>query len=74
MSLLDNYKKIVADKICVSIDDLTDVESKIIEECFDIFKARLEDIKILEDENKRISIELSNLKAYSNNKDYDKED
>ena len=72
MSLLDNYKKIVADKICVSIDDLTDVESKIIEECFDIFKGRLKDIKTLEDENKRISIELSNLKAYLDDKNYDK--
>ena len=70
MSLLDEYKKVVADKICVSIDDLTETELKVIEECFDIFKGRLEDIKTLEDENKRISIELTNLKAYLDDKDY----
>ena len=70
MSLLDEYKKVVADKICVSIDDLTETELKVIEECFNIFKGRLEDIKTLEDENKRISIELTNLKAYLDDKDY----
>ena len=73
MSLLDNYIKSISDRMCISIEDLTETEIKIIEECFDIFKGRLIDIKTLEDENKRISIELANLRAMQDNKNYENE-
>jgi hypothetical protein len=44
----------------------------IIEYGYTIFSEKLEDIKILEDENRRISIELSNLKSYVDDLDNDR--
>lgn len=73
MSLKEEYKKTIADKLSISIEDLTETELKIIDNCFDIFKDRLEDLKILTEENKRLSIENANLKAYKDNKDYGEE-
>lgn len=68
-SLKEQYVEIMANKISVSLEDLTDNEKTIIEEGFNLFSEKLEDIKILNDENKRISIELANLKAYSDDSD-----
>jgi hypothetical protein len=74
-SLKEQYIELMANKISVSLEDLTDNEMTIIESGFNLFSEKLEDIKILNDENKRISIELANLKAYRDNSDiYDEED
>jgi hypothetical protein len=70
-SLKDRYVKLLASKIIVSIDDLTDNESKLIDESFELFKEKLDDIEILKDEIKRISIELANLKAMQDDSDND---
>lgn len=63
-SLKEKYFEMMSNKISVGIEDLTDNEKTLIESGFLLFSEKLEDIKILEDENKRISIELANLKAY----------
>jgi len=73
MSLREEYKKSIADKLSISVEDLTKTELEIINHCFDIFQDRLEDLKILTDENKRLTIENANLKAYNDNKDYGEE-
>lgn len=70
-SLKDKYVKLLASKIMVSIDDLTDNESKLINESFELFREKLDDIEILKDEIKRISIELANLKAMQDDSDND---
>ena len=70
----EQYKKTIADRLSISVDDLSETELQIIEITFDIFDARLEDIQILTDENKRISIELANLKASLDDKDYGEEE
>ena len=44
--------------------DLTDNERILIEHGFRLFNEKMEDIQILNDENRRISIELSNMKSY----------
>jgi hypothetical protein len=44
----------------------------IIEYGYTIFSEKLEDNRILEDENRRISIELSNLKSYVDDLDNDR--
>lgn len=73
-SLIDQYYDIVTDRILVSKEDLTENEIKIIEIGFELIKEKLEDLKIVNDEIKRLAIENANLKAYSDNKDYDEEE
>ena len=55
-------------------EELTNNEKSIIEVTYNRFKEKLEDIKILEDEITRISVENSNLKSYNDNRDYDEEE
>ena len=73
-SLKDKYIKLLAGKITVSLDDLTDNELILINESFELFSEKLDDIKILNDELKRISIELANLKAMYDDSENDYED
>jgi hypothetical protein len=72
-SLKNKYIKLLAGKITVSLDDLTDNELKLITESFELFSEKLDDIKILNDELKRISVELANLKAMSDDSENDYE-
>jgi len=69
-SLKDQYYDLVTGRITVSKEDLTKTEIEIIELGFDLMEEKLEDIKILKDNIKRLSIENANLKAYNDNKDY----
>lgn len=82
VNLKDKYTKVIADLVTISIEDLTPVELSIINHSYTLFQDKLEEIKTLNDEVKRLSLELANLKAmnddssndYSDeeNKDYDK--
>ena len=72
--LKDKYVKLLASKITVSIDDLTDNELKLINESFELFSEKLEDIQILKDEVKRASVELANLKAMQDDSDNEYDD
>jgi hypothetical protein len=62
-SLKERYIKLLAERISVSVDDLTDNELKLIEESFEIFNERLNDITLLNDELRRVNIELANVKS-----------
>lgn len=73
-SLKDKYVKLLAGRITVSVDDLTDNELKLINESFELFSEKLDDIRILNDELKRISVELANLKAMQDDSDNDYDD
>ena len=73
-SLKDKYIKLLSSKITVSVDDLTYNELKLITESFELFSEKMGDIRILNDELKRISIELSNLKAMNDDSENDYED
>lgn len=73
-SLKDKYIKLLSSKITVSIDDLTDNELSLINESFELFSEKLDDIKILNDELKRVSLELANLKAMLDDSENDYED
>jgi len=72
-SLKDKYIKLLAGKITVSVDDLTENELSLITESFELFSEKLDDIKILNDELKRISVELANLKAMHDDSENDYE-
>ena len=63
-SIKERYVEMMANRISVSVGDLTDNEMSIIEYGYTIFSEKLEDIKTLEDENRRISVELANIKSY----------
>lgn len=72
-SIKDKYIKLLASKITVSVDDLTENELSLITESFELFSEKLDDIKILNDELKRISVELANLKAMHDDSENDYE-
>lgn len=71
-TLKEKYLEMMSNKILVSVDDLTKNEKTLIEYGYSLFSEKLEDIKILEDENRRISVELSNLKSYIEDLDNDR--
>jgi hypothetical protein len=79
-SLKERYIKLIADRVTISIEDLTESEKGIIDESFELFQEKMDDLKIANDEVKRLTIELANYKAmYSNksgrfNDDYDTND
>ena len=76
LNLKDQYFKAMADHILVAVEDLTPNEYQLINKSFEMFESKLDEIKILNDEVYRLSIELANLKAMQDDKDYlhDEED
>lgn len=73
-SLKDKYVKLLASKITVSVDDLTDNELKLIEESFELFTEKLQDITLLNNELRRVNVELANIKAMHDNSENHYED
>ena len=70
--LKKEYTKMMSDKITVSIEDLTNTEVSLIDAGFTILEEKLEDIKLLNDEIRRLAIELANLKIYMEDLDKDR--
>lgn len=73
-TLKEQYTDLMVNRVCISKDDLTNSEKEIIEFGYELFSEKLEDIKILNDELKRVSLELVNLRAYSDDTDYNYDD
>lgn len=73
-SLKDKYKELILDRVSIKEDDLTDEELLIIETTYELFKEKLDDLKILQDEIVRLSVENANLKSYNDDKDYNYDD
>jgi len=55
-------------------EELTDNEKSIIEFGYELFQEKLDDMKILQDEIRRLSVENANLKAYNDDRDYEYDD
>jgi hypothetical protein len=72
MDFKKEYTKMMSDKLTISVEDLTENEKTLIEFSFTIFTEKLDEIKLLNDDIKRISIELSNLKSYTEDLDDDR--
>ena len=66
----EEYTDGVLNYLLIKKEDLTDSEKEIINYSFSVLEERLEDIKLLNDEVKRLNIELANIKSYDDNKDY----
>ena len=73
-SLKDRYKELILSRVLIDKEDLTDEESSIINFSYELFQEKLDEIKLLNNEIVRLSIELANLKSYNDNNDYDYED
>ena len=70
--LRKEYLKTMCDKLSLSEEDLTDNEITLINSSYVLFEERMEDIRILTEENMRLSIELANLKSYLEDIENDK--
>jgi hypothetical protein len=73
-TLKEQYYDLVLDKIIVSLEDLNETEKTIIDTGYYLMIEKLEDIKLLTEENYRLKIELANLKSYQDDNDYDEEE
>lgn len=73
-TLKEQYYDLVLDKIIVSLEDLNDTEKTIIDTGYYLMIEKLEDIKLLTEENYRLKIEIANLKSYQDDNDYNEEE
>lgn len=64
-TLKEQYRDLVVDKLSISKEDLTETEDTIIDIGYNLLVEKLEDIKILQDELRRVSIDLANMKAFN---------
>jgi hypothetical protein len=62
-TLKERYTKLIADRLTISLEDLTESEKAVIDESFELFEEKMDDLKIANDEVKRLTIELANHKA-----------
>ena len=74
MSFKEQYIKLLADHITVSVEDLSSNELAIMNKSYDLWKEKMDDLKILGDENKRIAIQLANLQSSLDDADYHHDD
>lgn len=75
-TLKERFIEFIEKNTLISYNDFTDTEKEIVNVAYIIVDEKLEEIKLLNDEIKRISLELANLKSYQddNNYGYDEED
>ena len=62
----------MCDKLSLSYEDLTENEILLSNSGYIIFEEKMDDIKILNEEIRRVSIELANLKSYTEDIENDK--
>lgn len=70
MDLKKEYTRIISEKISLKEGDFSHTEKEIANIGFDMVKEKIDEIRDLNDEIIRLKIEISNLKSYSDNKDY----
>lgn len=64
------YMKYVSEKIMISIEDLSDTEMEIINITFDLFKEKVDDIKMLNDDINKLQNAYLNLKSSLDDNNY----
>lgn len=73
-TLKEQYYDLVLDKIIISLEDLNETEKTIIDTGYYLMIEKLEDIKLLTEENYRLKVEIANLKSYQDDNDYNEEE
>ena len=69
-TLREKYFDLVTSKLSISKEDLTETEETIIDIGYNLLIEKLDDIEILQKELRRVSLDLANMKAYKDNKNY----
>jgi hypothetical protein len=69
-TIKERYYDIFLNKLSLNKEDLTENEILLIETSYELFSEKLEDIKLLNEEITRLSVENSNLKSYQDDNDY----
>jgi hypothetical protein len=64
------YMKYVSEKIMIPIEDLSDIEMEIINITFDLFKEKVDDIKMLNDDINKLQNAYLNLKSSLDDNNY----
>lgn len=64
------YMKYVSEKIMIPIEDLSDTEMEIINITFDLFKEKVDDIKMLNDDINKLQNAYLNLKSSLDDNNY----
>ena len=64
------YMKYVSEKIMIPIEDLSDTEIEIINITFDLFKEKVDDIKMLNDDINKLQNAYLNLKSSLDDNNY----
>jgi len=62
--LKEQYSDLVTEKLSISKEDLTETEETIIDIGYNLLVEKLEDIKLLKDELRKVSIDLANMKSF----------
>lgn len=57
------FNKCISQHVFISEEDLTKTEKEIINKAYELFIDKIEEIKVLQDDNNRLLIELSNMKS-----------
>ena len=70
MNLKKEYIKIISEKISLKEDDFSHIEKEIVNLGFDMVKEKIGEIRDLNDEIIRLKIEILNLKAYNDDRNY----
>ena len=70
MDLKKEYIKIISERVALKEADFSHTEKEIVNLGFDMVKEKIDEIRELNEEIIRLKIEISNLKAYADDKDY----
>lgn len=68
--LKKEYNRVICDRVGIIYDDLQPVERQIMDISFDIIESKVKEMKELNDEIYRMTIEIRNLKSFQDDKDY----
>ena len=68
--LKKEYNKVICDRVGIIYDDLQPVEREIMDISFDIIESKVKEMKELNDEIYRMTIEIRNLKSFQDDKEY----
>jgi hypothetical protein len=70
MDFKKEYIRIISEKTLLKEEDFSHTEKEIANIGFGMVKEKIDEIRELNDEILRLKIEISNLKSYSDDKDY----
>ena len=65
-----DYFKLLCNKVMIDIEGRTPTEKSLLEESWNLFEEKLDDIQLLNKQNKMLGLENANLKAMQDESEY----